>query len=202
MSTNEDTWPEPPQGARLLTRYQRRLRSSVDGVWRNVLDFEHLPWVHGHSFAAIEPLARGRDWWRAEVTVAPASLNKTMVLELRVDRDRLRYVTRTLAGVGAGGYILTTLAPASEDAGEPRTDIEVEFWGQARSEGAAKLKARAYMELYTRLWDEDEAMIVDMLAAAGHTPWQRAPARARPAGARGRGPSLGSHRASGAALRA
>ncbi|PRQ05831.1 Rieske [2Fe-2S] domain protein [Enhygromyxa salina] len=169
-------WPARPEHLRMLASYRRRLDSSVDGVWRNVLDHAHLPWVHRSSFAAIELLEAGRDWWRACVTIAPASLAKTMVLELSVDRERLRYVTRTLEGVSAGAYILTQLSPvpASEARAHEQTDIEVEFWAPAETETVARLKGRGYLKLYARLWDEDQAMITDMLAADRLEPWRPA----------------------------
>jgi nitrite reductase/ring-hydroxylating ferredoxin subunit len=164
-------WPARPEHLRSLATYRRRLDSSVDGVWRNVLDHAHLPWVHRRSFGAIELMKAGRDWWRALVTVAPASLAKTMVLELTVDRERSRYVTRTLEGVSAGAYILTQLTPVREREGA-QTDIEVEFWAPATTDAMAKLKGQGYLKLYARLWDEDQAMISDMLAADHHEPWK------------------------------
>ncbi len=169
--TSSNSWPEKHADAKLLSVYRRRLRSTIEGVWRNVLDYEHLPWVHGHAFAAVERLAGGRDWWRARVMVAPIKLDKSMTLELVVDRERRRYVTRTLAGVSAGGYIVTQL----HEVDPSTTDIEVEFWAPAESEGMAKIKGQAYLRLYQRLWDEDEQMIVDMLAADHHVAWQPQP---------------------------
>lgn len=163
-----ENWPPRPEGTRLLGVYRRRLLSSVEGVWRNVADFAHLPWVHGHAFAGIDLLESGDDWWRAKVTLAPASLAQTMVLELTIDREGSRYVTRTLAGVSAGGYILTKLLPIDD----AHTQIEVEFWGKAKSPEQAAGLVKGYLSLYEKLWDEDEAMIVDMLAADKHQPWK------------------------------
>lgn len=171
MITSTMPWPERSGASTLLGGYQRRLSATVEGVWRNVLDYEHLPWVHAHAFAGVRRLAGGSDWWRAEVTLAPAKLGKTMTLELCVDRARRRYVTRTLAGVSAGGYIVTQLAAVDDE----HTDIEVEFWGEAESEGMAKIKGQGYLRLYQRLWDEDEQMIVEMLAADRHEPWRPEP---------------------------
>ncbi len=167
MTKGEHDWPERPHDLELLARYDRRLRATPEGVWRNVLDYEHLPWVHGHAFAAVERLAGGHDWWRARVTLAPASFRRTIVLELRVDRARLRYVTRTLEGPGQGGYILTRLAVVDDAS----TDIEVEFWAPPDIPARAKSKAHAYRALYERLWDEDEAMIERMLVSDRQPAW-------------------------------
>lgn len=171
MTNVDEQWPERPVELELIAEYQRRLHSTPDGVWRNVLDFEHLPWVHGHAFAAVERLAGGRDWWRARVTLAPASFGQTMVLELRVDRERLRYVTRTLEGRSMGAYILTRLEPFDA----AHTDIHVEFWGPPESPMRTRLKAKSYLALYERLWDEDEQMIETMLAADEQQPWRGEP---------------------------
>ncbi|MFN8542952.1 MAG: Rieske 2Fe-2S domain-containing protein [Candidatus Binatia bacterium] len=135
--------------------YERTIRASIERIWENVLDWEHLPWLHHTTFAHVHPLERGTDGWRAESALAWAPQD-AFVIQVTLDRPRLRYVTRTVAGVGDGTEIETRLAPVGHEA----TRIAVEF----RVPGVAPDQAGAvgdfYVGLYTRLWDEDEGMMV------------------------------------------
>ncbi len=36
--------------------YRRTIRASLSRVWENVLDWEHLPWLHRSSFSDIKLL--------------------------------------------------------------------------------------------------------------------------------------------------
>ena len=49
----------------VVATYRRAIGASLERVWENVLDWEHLPWLHSGSFADIKCLDAG-DWgWRA-----------------------------------------------------------------------------------------------------------------------------------------
>jgi nitrite reductase/ring-hydroxylating ferredoxin subunit len=134
-----------------VARYQRRLLASEERVWENVRDWEHLPWLHRESFASIALEERG-DWgWRARIGLHEEG--REIRLELVIDSPR--YVSRTLEGVGAGSEIWTTVEPVA--AGE--TCVEVEFRVPDVSASLAPKLGAAYVALYTRLWDQDEAMM-------------------------------------------
>lgn len=139
---------------------ERVLAVAVAGIWENVLDWPHVPWLHPGSFTSIELLASGRDWWRARVGLTPASLGRNVVLELAVDRGALRYVTRTLEGPGSPAVIVSTLAPLADD----RTAIRIEFFARAADPLQRRIAGQVYTRVYRRLWDEDEAMIVERAA--------------------------------------
>ncbi len=145
------------EGLTHVATYRREVSASKERVWENVLDWEHLPWLHDQSFRDLEHIESG-DWgWRVELLPASAAANsKKMSLELIIDASESRYVARTVAGVGEGTEIWTTVKPV--DAG--RTDIEVEFHlPGVRPEQTAALGG-ALTTLYTRLWDEDEQMMM------------------------------------------
>jgi len=135
--------------------YRRELHVSVERIWENVLDWEHLPWLHSESFSRIECLHAGASGWRARVGLAPAAENQEILLELVLERPALRYVARTLEGPGSGTEIWTRLAPVSPE----RTDIEVEFLLPGIPPARREALGRAYLRLYTLLWDQDEAMM-------------------------------------------
>jgi len=134
--------------------YERTIAASLERIWENVRDWEHLPGLHRGSFEAIECLAEGDEGWRARLRGRGAS--SAIDVEVRLDRPNLRYVTATVAGAGAGTEIWTRLAPK-----EPhRTAIRVEFKLPGVAAGQGEALGRGYTALYTRLWDEDEAMMV------------------------------------------
>lgn len=150
--------------------YRRTIGASLERVWENVLDWEHLPWVHEGSFADIHCDDAGPWGWRAEVRY-PGGEHRSHI-ELLTDRNAGRYVTRVLDGPGAGGEVWTTLAAV--DARE--TDIVVEFCARVPSGVDLESMGAGYVALYERLWTEDEQMMqrrqveLDRLAAESPHP--------------------------------
>jgi hypothetical protein len=63
-------WAAVESAAAHLGTYRRVIRASLDRVWENVLDWEHLPHLHKDSFRAIAPIRVDRDGWRANVELA------------------------------------------------------------------------------------------------------------------------------------
>lgn len=150
--------------APLLASYRRRVRASEERVWENVLDWEHLPWLHRHAFASCERLAASREGWRARVRLAPGDPEQEILLELEALRSEGRYVARTLEGPGAGTEIWTRVRAA----GPGETDVEVDFHVPGVAESSRAALGAGYQRLYARLWDEDEAMMrrrADVLSA-------------------------------------
>ncbi|UCE86283.1 MAG: Rieske (2Fe-2S) protein [Deltaproteobacteria bacterium] len=144
--------------------YRREVAASLERVLENVRDWEHLPWLHRSSFAGIERLDAGSWGWRARVAMQPAGVE--LIVEVRIDPDGSRYVTRTVEGPGAGTEIWTDL----ELRAASRTGIRVEFRvPDVAPQHAADLGA-AYVRLYTRLWDEDESMMVERQARLAERP--------------------------------
>jgi nitrite reductase/ring-hydroxylating ferredoxin subunit len=144
--------------------YRRTVHASLSRVWENVLDWEHLPWLHRQSFSKIDLADSGAWGWRARVGLQPASAGREILLELRVDRAKGRYLSHTLEGSGKGTEIWTTLLPRDD----AHTDVEVEFLVPGVRPDRVEATGAAFVGLYTRLWDEDEAMMVrrsELLAA-------------------------------------
>jgi nitrite reductase/ring-hydroxylating ferredoxin subunit len=133
--------------------YRRSLGASIERVWENVRDWEHLPWLHRESFASIALEQEDERGWRAQIGLRGGA-GAMIRLELVASDDR-RYVARTLAGAGAATEIWTRLAPVDAK----RTDVEVEFLVPDADPGRIDALGAAYVALYTRLWDQDEAMM-------------------------------------------
>ena len=147
-----------PKLSRVAT-YRRKIGASLERVWENVLDWEHLPWLHSRSFADIACHDAGGWGWRAEVIYPPnpgsPDDDRRSEIELLTDREAGRYVTRVLTGPGSGGEVWTTL----ERTGERETGIVVEFWLKVPSGTDAETLGKGYLGLYSMLWDEDETMM-------------------------------------------
>lgn len=149
--------PGAAAGLRRAAVYERTVQASLERVLENVLDWEHLPWLHHEAFCAIEPISAGDDGWEAFVALPPREAPSRLRIAVRLDPSRRRYVTRTLEGPGAGIEIWTTLVPRELR----RTDVEVGFWLPDALAPAADAIGRGYLALYRTLWDQDEAMMLE-----------------------------------------
>ena len=139
----------------LVATYHRTIYASLERIWENVLDWEHLPWLHRKSFAAIQLIDQTPEGWRARVTLAPAEKKREAVITIETDMPNLRYWSRTVEGQGAGNEVLTCLSPVSHYV----TDLVVEFRAPSLPPDKAKILGDAYLRLYEQLWDEDERMM-------------------------------------------
>jgi nitrite reductase/ring-hydroxylating ferredoxin subunit len=134
--------------------YERELDASVERIWENVLDWEHLPYLHAQSFTSVRMTSQDANHWCGEVGL-PDSGGSTVELDVRLDRPNLRYTTRTVSGTGAGTAIVTQMYPRSAH----RTGIRVEFFLPWAPAGAEAAIGEIYRSIYVTLWDQDEAMM-------------------------------------------
>lgn len=136
--------------------YRRHVNASLARIWENVFDWEHLPSLHARDFAACT-LIDGGDWgWRVRLVNQPGDETKAQILELQADRAGDRYCVTTLEGPGGGSEIRVQLSPTAPH----ETDVTVEFHVAEASPARLDLIGQRYVEVYTRLWDEDEAMMI------------------------------------------
>lgn len=143
--------------------YTRTVAASLDRIWENVFDWEHLDHLHASSFASCELIERGNAGWRVTLTFKGGAA--TQIIELRADRVNGRYVSTTLTGEGAGTEIRVMLAQLAPHSTAVRVEFHLPEFDKAR---LAKL-AVAYRTTYARLWDEDEAMMRQREAALTHS---------------------------------
>lgn len=140
-----------PNGLGLIVAatYEREIRASLERVWENVLDWEHLPHLHAGSFDFIE-LDDAGDWgWRTW-----SDPQHRAHVELTVT-DANRYVSRTYRDGHQQLEIWTTLTASGK-----HTAVRVEFLVPAATDDRAAALGERLVQLYTRLWDEDEAMMM------------------------------------------
>ena len=132
-----------------VATYERCIDATIDRVWENVLDWEHLPWLHDSSFDYVSLDTAGEWGWRTW-----SNPEQTEHVELCVNRDESEYVARSYRQGEQVSEIWTCLAPNGD-----KTDITVSF---DLPNIPAKKKDKLgdiFLGLYTRLWDEDEAMM-------------------------------------------
>jgi nitrite reductase/ring-hydroxylating ferredoxin subunit len=142
-----------PNGLNLVqvNQLERRIKANIHRVWENVLDWEHLPSLHETSFDYVA-LDQGGDWgWRTW-----SNPEQTASVELTVNRDASEYVARSYNGEQQISEIWTKLTPVGEE-----TDICVTFELPDIADDQVEKLGGLMLGLYTQLWDEDEAMMVE-----------------------------------------
>ena len=137
--------------------YRRLLPVSLERLYENALDWEHLPWLHSTSFCDIECIDAGEWGWLALAGVPPVEQRIQLKLELRLDRDCRRWITRTLDGPTRGAEIWTH----AFEIGEKQTDIVVDFFVPGTPLEQVEAVGDFYKAVYQRLYDEDVSMMVE-----------------------------------------
>ena len=147
------------KGSRLdhVGSYLRRLPVSLDRVYENTLDWQHLPYLHRSSFRSIELEAAGAWGWRATVASGDGRVAAKSLIELRLDRYARRWITRNLDGPHVGAEIWTHVFVVSERV----LDIVVDFFVPDVPQVAKDKVGHAYARFYERLYDEDVEMMTE-----------------------------------------
>lgn len=145
-----------------LATYERTIFASLERIWENVLDWEHLPWLHPETFGHVRFLGTTPQGYRAETSLAAARAPEAFVIDVAIDRTARSYHSRTVAGPGNGTDVFTRLEPV----GPHETRVTVDFLAPVTPDPAraARIGARL-VEMYTRLWDQDQAMMTRRQAA-------------------------------------
>ena len=152
MAENIDIGKKVPH----LGTYLRVLPVSVERLYENAIDWEHLVYVHRGSFARVECIEAGVWGFRARVWARPYDQRRMFVIQLKLDRDCRRWITSTLEGAGAGSEVWTHAFPI----GERETHIVVDYFVPGLAPELAVARFEAYKTLYTRLYDEDVEMML------------------------------------------
>ena len=143
--------------------YQRVLPVALERMFENALDWEHLPFLHASTFAAIACEDAGPWGWRARVEDVQG---RQSLLELRLDVMQRRWVTRTLDGALAGDEIWTYVIERGPreieivvDFHVPRMAAERMAADRSANDQGREQVGRAYAQVYERLYDEDTSMM-------------------------------------------
>lgn len=146
----------PHQDSRVdhVGTYKRTLPVSLERMYENTLDWEHLPHLHGSSFTSIECLDAGAWGWRCRVTDAKGRSN---LLELSLDRDCRRWITRNLEGSAKGAEIWTHVFVTDTH----QMDIVIDYFVPGVESAKREKVGMAYARSYENLYDEDVWMMTE-----------------------------------------
>jgi hypothetical protein len=131
--------------------YRRELPVSVERLYENAIDWEHLPYLHRSSFARVECVDAGEWGFRARVWAQPYDERRMFIIQLKLDRDCRRWITSTLEGPGQSSEVWTHAFPV----GDRETHIVVDFFVPGIKPERAPEIFGLYKRLYTRLYDEE-----------------------------------------------
>ncbi|MGV0035564.1 MAG: Rieske (2Fe-2S) protein [Candidatus Azotimanducaceae bacterium WSBS_2022_MAG_OTU7] len=131
-----------------VATYDRLILAPLVRVWENVLDWEHLPYLHDTSFSYVELDVGGQWGWRTW-----SNADHTDHVELTLATAD-RYVARSYQAGHQVSEIWTTLTGEGD-----ATQIRVEFFIPNVEEDNIEKLGQVMTHLYTRLWDEDETMM-------------------------------------------
>ncbi len=137
-------------------QYRRAFAVSIDRLFENALDWEHLPHLHGHSFSAIEVVTADRNGWRSRVTLDDGRL---MLLDLVITGSG--WVTRT----EAEGELVSEIRTIAEAAGPQRCTVSVSFHVAGQPAERHAVIGAYHERLYATLYDDDERMMIARTAA-------------------------------------
>ena len=146
--------------------YRRELPVTLERLYENAIDWEHLPYLHRSSCSRIECIEAGEWGFRARTWAQPYDERRGFTIELRLDRDLRRWITTTLDGPGAGTEIWTHAFALAEQ----RTQVVVDFFVPGLDAERRAEAGRYYIDLYARLYDDDVWMMSErqaQLDAAG-----------------------------------
>lgn len=105
---------------RLAGTYRRRVNASLERIWENVFDWEHLAHLHDGSFSDCVLVDSGRWGWWVDLTIKGGTPQR---IELRANRAAGRYVSTTTEGSTKGTEIRVALEPIDTNL----VDVTVEF---------------------------------------------------------------------------
>ena len=145
----------PAEHLHYLGNYLRDIPSNLTRMMENAHDWEHLPFVHPSSFAAIAVVETGKWGWRCKATLP--SGGGEQLLELLVDEEHHYWATTVVAGPGQGTQIHTQ---ASDSNGSGIT-VDVRFYLPQPPENESQTAMiLGYLQTqYATLYDEDEALM-------------------------------------------
>ncbi len=136
--------------------YERQVGASIARIWENVFDWQHLDALHETSFAAVSLIDNDQSGWRIALTSQPGDAARGQVLKLYADRKNHAYRVVTEQGLGAGSEIRVQMARQSEH----QTKVVITYHIDEQDPARLAAIGKGFVTIYTRLWDEDEAMMV------------------------------------------
>lgn len=139
-----------------LGNYVRDIPSNLKRMMENAHDWEHLPFVHPSSFAAIAEVESGTWGWRCK-TRLPNNGGEQLI-ELLVDEPQHYWATTVVEGPGQGTQIHTQAS--DNDAGGITVDVRFYLPQPPEHDQQAAMILGYLQAQYATLYDEDEALML------------------------------------------
>jgi len=143
--------------------YARELGASLERLFENALDWEHLPHAHAGSFSDIRLIKADRSGWRATVGLPGGGI---LTIDLRLDRHQSRWTSRT----ETDGAVAAEIRTVAKALGSDRCRVAVDFFVAGISDDKRAATGDFYRRLYAGLYDEDEALMVARATAIARGP--------------------------------
>src|SRR5258708_9703754 len=147
--------PTPARAVPHVGTYRRELPVSLERMYENTIDWAHLPYLHRSSFARIEPVRSDDSGFQAWVWSRRSPDGPPFLLELTLNRDRRRWISRTIDCPGTGSEIWTQVIPLAER----RIEVIVDFFVPDIPPERIVTIRDFLVSLYMQLYDEDVAMM-------------------------------------------
>ena len=147
--------PQTPGAIPHIGTYRRVLPVSLERMYENTIDWAHLPYLHRSSFGKIECVRADASGFRAWVWPQRIPQGPPFLLELTLDRELRRWISRTVEGPGTGSEIWTQVVPISER----RIEVSVDFYMPNVPIERVAATREFLVKLYKQLYDEDEQMM-------------------------------------------
>lgn len=136
-----------------VAEYHRDLGASLERMFENALDWEHLPHVHARTFDSIEIVEERASGWRAIVGMVGGG---ELLIDLQLEREIGRWTTDSFADGTLIGRIVTDATATGPDGCRVDISFQLPEADPAQREGFVAY----YPALYAMLYDEDEAMMI------------------------------------------
>ncbi len=145
------SFAQPSDGLVACAQSSRQVAASMERIYENVRDWEHLPHLHQSSFVAIELIEENHFGFKAYLT-STARPDRRDLVEVFIEADRNRYWNVTSHAGQALAEVHVQLTPL--DARITRIDLTFHLRAAQAQFGPA------FAKNYDHLWDEDEAMMI------------------------------------------
>ncbi len=131
----------------------------LERMVENVLDWEHLPFVHPENFCSSERLGSGRLWYRARVGSPPASRGVFNLVRVCVHPSLRRWFLTLEEGPNAGLVFGAEAVAVEPD----KVEIELTFYlpEPPRNEAMARAMLSVYRNKLRLLYHQDIDMVVE-----------------------------------------
>ncbi|MEQ1756196.1 MAG: Rieske (2Fe-2S) protein [Micropepsaceae bacterium] len=136
-----------------VSQLQRDVGASAARAIEDELDWEHLPYTHRTTFSGVTLLHADANGWEADVVLVDGT---PLRMKVTIDQDRLGYTNATFADGIENGRAVCRIRQTGTDS----CQMSFLFYTAALTSQQAEAAGQFYVELFSRLVDEDEPKMI------------------------------------------